>query len=81
MTLEEFAKIHQLSARWLSLRRECEALVRNPQYWCCPDMQNAARILATEASDILYARLKGRTRDSSISSNAHRGRCGEFNPK
>jgi hypothetical protein len=64
MTLEEFARAHQLPERWLSLRRECEALVSNPQYWYRPDMQNAARILATEASDILHARLVNRkTRD------------------
>lgn len=58
MTLEEFAKIHELPERWLLLRRECAALVRHPQYWYRPDMQNAARILAVEASDILHARLK-----------------------
>ncbi len=57
MTLEEFARAHQLPERWLSLRRECEALVSNPQYWHRSDMQNAARILATEASDILHAWL------------------------
>ena len=60
MTLEEFARAHQLPERWLSLRRECEALVRNPQYWCQKDLQNAARILAKEASDLLHARLADR---------------------
>lgn len=60
MTLEEFARAHQLPERWLSLRRECEALVSDPQYWYHPDMQNAVRILATEASDILHTRLAER---------------------
>lgn len=57
VTLEEFAKAHQLPEHWLSLRRECEELVRNPQYWYHRDMQNAARSLATAASDILHSRL------------------------
>ena len=57
MTLEEFAKIQDLPERWLSLRRECAALVGHPQYWYRPGMQNAARILAVEASNILHARL------------------------
>lgn len=60
MTLEEFTRAHQLPERWLSLRRECEALVSNPRYWYRSDMQNAARIVATEASDILHARLADR---------------------
>jgi hypothetical protein len=60
MTLEEFARAHQLPERWLSLRRECEALVSNPQYWYRTDLQDAARILATEASDIFHARLANR---------------------
>ncbi len=60
MTLEEFARAHQLPERWLTLRRKCEALVRNPQYWYRLDMQNAARILATEASGILHAQLADR---------------------
>ncbi len=55
MTLEEFARAHQLPERWLTLRRECEALVSHPQYWYRSDTQNAARILATEASDSLHA--------------------------
>jgi hypothetical protein len=59
MTLEEFANVHELPERWLSLRRECEALVCHPQYWYRPDMQNAARILAVEASHILHAQRKG----------------------
>lgn len=60
MSLEEFARTHKLPDHWLSLRRECEALVSNPQYWYRRDMQNAARLLATEASDIFHARLADR---------------------
>ncbi len=58
MTLDEFAKVHKLPERWLSLRRECAALVSHPRYWYRPEMQNAARILAAEASDILHAQLR-----------------------
>ena len=60
MSLEDFARSQKLPNHWLSLRRQCEALVSNPQYWYRPDMQNAARMLATEASDILHARLAER---------------------
>jgi hypothetical protein len=57
--LEEFALAHELPARWVSSRHDCETLVRDPQFWYRPDMQNAARMLATEASAILHARLRG----------------------
>lgn len=60
MSLEDFARSQKLPDHWLSLRRQCEALVSNPQYWYRRDMQNAARMLATEASDILHARLAER---------------------
>ncbi|HEX7423125.1 MAG TPA: hypothetical protein VF311_04445 [Terriglobales bacterium] len=73
MTLEEFAKAHQLPARWLSLRRECEALLRNPQFWYRPNMQNAARLLATEASAILHARLESCDERSMLCSNDPHG--------
>ncbi len=68
MTLEYFAKAHDLPERWLSLRRECEALVSHFQYWYRSDMQNAARILAVEASDILHARLERQCRQLTDSS-------------
>ncbi len=35
------------------MRHECEALVRNPLYWSRSDLQNRARILAVEASNII----------------------------
>ena len=60
MTLEEFASANQLPECWISLRCECEALTSNPNYWYHPGMQNEARMLAVEASDILYARLADR---------------------
>jgi hypothetical protein len=53
MSLEQFAKMHGLPARWLSLRRCCETLVRYPQFWSRRDQQDTARKLATEASNIL----------------------------
>ncbi len=57
MTLEEFAWRKKLPPEWLSLRRECERIVRHPQYWSRSDLQDAARRLATEASDILRQQL------------------------
>lgn len=57
MTLEQFTRAHQLPERWLSLRRKCEELVDDPQYWYRPDMQNAVRTLASDASDMLLAQL------------------------
>lgn len=54
--LEEFARAYQVSNRWVSLRRECEALVSNPSIGVAHDMQNPARILARYASEILHAR-------------------------
>lgn len=53
MSLEEFARLQQLPHRWLLLRRECNALVDNPQFWYRRELRNEARSLATEASDIL----------------------------
>lgn len=53
MSLEEFARLHRLPDRWLLLRRECNVLVDNPQFWYRRELQNEARMLATEASDIL----------------------------
>ena len=69
--LEEFAKIHELPERWLHLRHEVDGLVRRPGYWYQPEMQNAARILATEASDIFHSRLKD--------GQKRKGTCGERN--
>ena len=67
MTLEEFAAFHRLPPRWLLLRRECEALVRDPLYWSSRDLQNKARICALEASNMLVR---------AVPSSADEGRTG-----
>lgn len=61
MTLEEFARAHNLPPRWLQLRQQCEALVRDPGFWSRRDMRDAARKLATDASDILHQQLEVRS--------------------
>ncbi len=61
MSLEQFAKMHGLPERWLSLRRRCETLSRHPQFWSRLDLMEAARKLATEASDILCELRRHRT--------------------
>ncbi len=60
MSLEQFAEAHRLPQRWLSLRRDCEVLVRHPQFWSRPELQDLARKLATEASDILREQQQAR---------------------
>ncbi len=52
MTVEEFARAHDLPPRWLELRRRCEAIVRDLQFWYRPDLQDSARTLAQQASDL-----------------------------
>lgn len=54
MTLEDFARANNLPDKWLALRRECEAIVRDPQFWYRPALQNDGRKLAVQASDILH---------------------------
>lgn len=56
MSLEEFARLNQLPLRWILLRRECNVLTGSPQFWYRRDLQDHARKLATEASEILRAR-------------------------
>lgn len=58
VTLEEFARAHNLPAQWLTLRQECESIVRDPQFWARPDLQTAARKLAVQASDILHGAIR-----------------------
>lgn len=53
MSLEEFARLNQLPPRWLLLRRECNVLIGHPQFWYRRELQDRARKLATEASEIL----------------------------
>ncbi len=64
-SLEQFAERHGLPERWLSLRRDCEALARRSQFWSRPDLQDAARKLAIEASDILREQQRSHTNHSS----------------
>ncbi len=69
MSLERFAEMHGLPERWLSLRRRCETLARHPQFWSRPELQDAARQLAAEASDILREQgnlLCSKSRDTKI---------------
>lgn len=62
MSMEEFAQIHGLPPQWLTLRSQCAALVDRPEFWYKTDLQNEARLLATEASNILQACRKARSR-------------------
>jgi hypothetical protein len=48
--------LNQLPLRWILLRRECNVLTGNPQFWYRRDLQDHTRKLATEASEILRAR-------------------------
>jgi hypothetical protein len=57
MTLEAFARVHDLPARWLELRKACKSIVARPDFWYQLDLQEAARKLALEASDILVKAL------------------------
>ncbi len=58
MSLEEFARIHNLDPTWLELRRECDRIVARPDFWYRRELQNAARDLAVKASDMLAAAMK-----------------------
>lgn len=53
MTLEAFARAHKLPPRWLDLREACENIVRQPEFWYRHDLQERAKKLAVEASEIL----------------------------
>jgi len=53
MTLEEFAVTNGLPENWIKLRRECERIVRDPQFWSRTELQSLARGFAQEASDLL----------------------------
>ena len=60
VSLEEFARLNLLPLRWLLLRRECNVLIGDPRFWYRPDLQDQARKLATEASEILRVYSMGR---------------------
>lgn len=53
MTLEAFARAHRLPHRWLDLRKACECIVRQPEFWYQHDLQERAKERAVEASEIL----------------------------
>jgi hypothetical protein len=57
MTLEAFAQAHNLPRRWLELRRRCEDMVRQPDFWYRTDLRQQASDLAIQASDILDSTL------------------------
>jgi hypothetical protein len=57
MTLEVFAQAHNLPPRWLELRRRCEDMVRQPDFWYRTDLRQQASALAIQASDILDSTL------------------------
>lgn len=61
MTLETFARVHDLPARWLELRKDCEDIVARPDFWYRADLQDAAKKLALEASDMLVDALARET--------------------
>lgn len=62
MSLEEFARIRHLGSAWIELRRDCNRIVERPGSWYRKDLQDSARKLAMEASDILTASIKGDSR-------------------
>lgn len=66
MSLEEFARLNQLPPQWLLLRRECNVLVGDPQFWYRPDLQDQARKLAAEASKILRVCSSGRNENLNL---------------
>jgi hypothetical protein len=58
MSLEEFARIHNLGPIWVELRQECDRIVSRPDFWYRKELQSAARELAVKASDMLAAATK-----------------------
>lgn len=58
MSLEEFARVHQLNAPWVALRSECNQIVARSDYWYRKDLQEMARKLAVKASDMLVSAMK-----------------------
>lgn len=57
MTLEAFAQAHNLPPLWLELRRRCEGMVKQPDFWYRTDLRQQVSDLAIQASDILDATL------------------------
>ncbi len=59
LSLEEFARRHSLPERWLRLRHQCEAAVRDPRFWYAEDLQTVVRQWALEASNLLQQQPAG----------------------
>jgi hypothetical protein len=57
MTLEAFAQALSLPPVWLELRRRCEDIVKQPDFWYRIDLRQQASELAINASDILDSTL------------------------
>lgn len=57
MTLEAFAQAHNLPHGWLELRRRCEDMLRQPDFWYHTYLRQQASDLAIQASDILDSTL------------------------
>lgn len=55
MSLEEFARIHNLDPNWVELRQKCNSIAGRADFWYRKEPQNAARELAVTASDMLAA--------------------------
>ncbi len=62
MTLEAFAQAHSLPPIWLELRRRCENIVKQPDFWYRTDLPQQAGDLAIQASNILDSRLNNTVR-------------------
>lgn len=71
MTLEDFARANNLPDKWLDLRHECEGIVRDPQFWYQPGLQNDARTLAVQASDILHHAIANSSLPSQVDTDSH----------
>ncbi len=53
MTLEAFAQAHNLPPSWLELRRRCEDMVKQPDFWYRTDLRLQTSNFAIQASNIL----------------------------
>lgn len=58
MTLETFAQAHNLPGPWLELRRRCEDVVKQPDFWYRTDLRQQVSDFAVQASNILDQTLR-----------------------
>ena len=66
MTPEAFAQAHNLPPLWLELRRRCEGMVRQPDFWYRTDLRQQVSDLAIQASNILNSTLRKTVRRGCI---------------